>query len=163
MFVYWYRQRLRWSSFRCVLSTVSPDNLEKVQGSPRENSRGKPAGFHENWDLFPFTREYRSRGPTLAVPKDILISHSHANRSRVNSDFPFPSKRMSCFRGDGRCVCAGYVADFLPKRSTLLNASVASSWLLAVKVGVWKKCSLLSWCSVQTRAMKCLQPTSKRI
>ena len=41
---------------------------------------------------------------------------------------------LSCFRGDGRCVCGGCVAGFLPKRSRLLDAPVASLGLLAVIV-----------------------------
>ena len=53
-----------------------------------------PAGFHGNWDLFPFPCKCRSRGTTQTVTEEILLSHSHPNRSRGNPDFPFPPKRF---------------------------------------------------------------------
>ena len=34
---------------------------------------------------------------------------------------------LSCFRRGGRCVCGGCIAGFLPKRSRMLDAPVASS------------------------------------
>ena len=38
---------------------------------------------------------------------------------------------FSCFRIVGLCVCGGCIAGFLPKRSRLLDARVASSMKVA--------------------------------
>ena len=67
----------------------------KNKGSSPGNSRWKnPAGFHANWDLFPFPCKYRSRSPTQIIPEEILISRSHPHGYCRDLDFPFLSTRF---------------------------------------------------------------------
>ena len=77
---------------------------------------------------------------------------------------------LFCFRTGRRCVCAGCIAGFLPKRSRLPDAPAASSIKSCLLSSFWmEKCTdnvmtcfgLLSicCCAIPTRPINCLQPT----
>lgn len=59
------------------------------------------AGFHGDWDIFPFPCNYCSRCTNQTVAQETLLSHSHPNRSRGKPPIPIQNIAVECLVSRG--------------------------------------------------------------